>query len=253
MNTPLKIWIAGASGFCGRSLVKLLAPQKEWIVLPHIRPSSSRIDRLSLEWKELGLEPIICEWSELEDQFIKHGPDVVVSFLGTTKKQARYGGGDYQEVDLGMNQTLIRLAQELELTQEKQPTHFIYLSSMGSEWGQWNAYLRPRLLIEETLQASCLTYSIIKPGILHGETRDEKRFGETIGAYFSYALARFFSVLSLENLAYRVKPLDATEIAQLVQLILKDGYGSLAFKSDQYTISQIHTALSQSKSVGTRN
>ena len=249
MTSSTKIWIAGASGFCGRALVDLLAQQKKFIVIPHIRPSSSRANQLIPYWRKLGLEPVVCEWHLLEEQWFNHRPQVVISCLGTTKRKAKKGGGSYQEVDLEMNQTLIRYAEELQLDQQKynevRPRHMVYISSMGSEWGRWNAYLRPRLLVEQSLQASTLHYSIIKPGILHGESRDETRIGETVGAHFSQILATFFAFCGFKKLSYHVKPLDAPELAQFLVLLIGEIVEGQTRKGVQYPITEIHSTLAE--------
>jgi nucleoside-diphosphate-sugar epimerase len=214
----LKVWIAGASGFCGRGTIDILAQSPDqYEILPHIRPCSRRFSKLSEAWQQQGLQVISVEWSEVEVLFKQHKPDVVISALGTTKKHARTGGGSYQDVDEGLNLRLI------EWTQKYSPqSHLIYISSMGVEWGRWNAYLRARMHVEQALHTSSLSYTIIRPGLLSGASRDEKRTLESISAVFSHALTKLYTSLGLKKQAYKVRPLDAPEMGSFIKACIDD-------------------------------
>ena len=166
----LKVWIAGASGFSGRAITDLLSRHPRYQPLPHIRPNSSRLERLLAEWETLGASPHVCPWDQIEAQLHEHEPDVIVSCIGTTKRQARQGGGSYDEVDYALNAQLIRAAERMS-----SKPHFIYISSMGAQWGAWSAYLKARMDVEQLLSDSALDCSIIRPAFLSGESRDERR------------------------------------------------------------------------------
>jgi len=208
---PIRVWVAGASGFTGRALTEALARSTGFEVHPHIRPRSSRLARLSAEWEALNLEPIVADWGSIEPHFARVQPDVVVCLLGVTKKQTKRGGGSYAEVDEGLT------IQMVELTARRCPkAHVIYLSSQGAEWGRWSAYLRARMNVERALKLSSLRATIVRPGLLSGESRDERRPLEEHSATLTRALCHLLDRLRLSSIADRFRPLDAPELARVM-------------------------------------
>ena len=119
-SSPL-VFIAGASGFCGRAMVRFLAQNSEYIPLPHLRPGSSRTQSVLEEWESLGVDPLICSWDDLEDHLLKRSPQVMMSFIGTTKRNMKKQGGSYRGIDYGLNHTLIEIASRCA-----QVPYFIY-------------------------------------------------------------------------------------------------------------------------------
>jgi len=242
--SPIKVWIAGASGFCGRALTRELAQDERFVVSPHLRPSSRRLERLSEEWERLGLRPVIAEWAELEAPFQALQPDVVVSLIGTTKRQAKRGGGSYGEVDEGLNLKLIELSRGLS-----SPAQLIYLSSQGVEWGRWSAYLGARMRVEAALHSSGLSGAILRPGLLSGESRDEARPLEELGARVSHTLVRLCELLKLQRLALSFKPLDAPELALIIKRTLLE-LRQLKVNQDfikTYELTELHERLLEAR------
>ena len=236
----LKVWIAGASGFCGRGITEALAPHSRFHVMPHIRPSSRRAARLRDEWAALKVDLILEEWATVDETLSEQQPNVIVSCLGTTKRHAKSGGGSYEEVDYGLNRKLIDVAETFE-----RPPHFIYLSSMGTEWGRWNSYLNARMRIEGDLEASKLSYSIIRPGLLSGPSRDEKRSLEGVGTWLSFSISGLYQRLGLQRLSDKTRPLDAPEVGIFVRHLI-DRYASGArdlTHRELYLVHQIHETL----------
>ena len=240
--SQLKVWIAGASGFSGRAITLLLGQQSHYLPLPHIRPTSSRLERLSAEWGELNISPQICSWDEVGARLQEYQPDVIVSCIGTTKRQARRGGGSYSDVDVALNVQLIEAAERLD----SRP-HFIYISAMGAQWGAWSAYLKARMDVEQLLSDSLLSCSVIRPAFLSGESRDERRSLEALGTRLCLSLARGLSRVGLRGLAHQVRPLDAPELADFVVHILnklsEDVDEDRRGAHDLYLVNMIHETL----------
>lgn len=209
-----KVWIAGASGFCGQALTTLLSRSN--VVYPHIRPRSSRLTSSRERWEEQGIEPVITEWDEVSRHLDRLQPDVIISVIGTTKKRMKREGESYKTVDVGLNLMLIDWA-----TQQDIPPHFVYLSSMGINLAPLSRYMQARVEVEDALSSSGLRYSVIRPGILAGESRDEVRFGEALGAALNRGLASLFQALKLQRLSDQVRPLDAPEVAAFIQLLIE--------------------------------
>lgn len=240
-STPpqLKVWVAGASGFSGRAITDFLSKHSHYQPLPHIRPNSSRLEHLSAEWESLGVSPQVCPWDQIEDQLHEHRPDVIISCIGTTKRQARQGGGSYREVDYALNAQLIRAAEQMGTT-----PHFIYISSMGAQWGAWSAYLKARMDVEQLLGNSALDCSVVRPAFLSGESRDERRQLEIIGTQLFFGLSRGLSCIGLHRLANHIRPLDAPELSSFIGHILERVTGGLAHEQSLYLVHMIHETLS---------
>ena len=241
----IKVWVAGASGFTGRALTEALARSSGFEVHPHIRPRSSRLTRLSAEWEELKLEPIIEDWGSIEPHFARVQPDVVVCLLGVTKKQTKRGGGSYAEVDEGLT------LQMIELTSRHSPdAHLIYLSSQGADWGRWSAYLRARMNVERALKLSSLRATIVRPGLLSGESRDEQRPLEEHSATLSRALCAILDRLGLTAFADGFRPLDAPELARVMVELALSAHDPSA-RVQHLELSMIHRRLRALKSYET--
>ena len=242
-DSTVKVWVAGASGFCGRGTIDaLLQETSKYSVLPHIRPSSHRFTKLNEVWKTQGIQSITAEWTDLEPFMKEHTPQVIVSALGTTKKHARTGGGNYQEVDEGLNLSLIEWAQTY-----CPQAHFIYISAMGVEWGRWNAYLRARMNVETALKQSTLNYTIIRPGLLSGDSRDEKRSLEGMSSILSKGLTKLYLTLGLRKQAYKVRPLDAPEMGLFIKACIDDYYSkkSDGRRQNTYLLKEVYERLEQ--------
>tara|TARA_B100000674_G_scaffold362956_1_gene305624 strand:- start:47 stop:553 length:507 start_codon:yes stop_codon:yes gene_type:complete len=125
-------------------------------------------------------------------------------------------GGSYRDIDYGLNHTLIEIARQFE-----KPPYFIYLSSMGVEWEKWSAYIKARADVERELKSSSLPYTVIRPGILSGESRDETRPLEALGAQLSFGISWIGHTLRWSSLSHKVRPLDAPEIASFIGHVLE--------------------------------
>ena len=207
----MRVLIIGATGFCGRALTSTLAKESGYIVIPHIRSNSRRATSVQTEWTTLGIEGLCAHWTDMREKILKLKPDVIATFLGTTKRHMRTGQGTYQEIDYGLNKLLIDIALELET-----PPLFIYLSSMGLEWAKWSEYLKVRVNIENTLNSSTLPHIIIRPGMLSGSSRDESRPLEHVSSLVFNTLTRIYRTLSLHQWADSIQPLDAPEVASFL-------------------------------------
>ena len=212
----MRVLIVGATGFCGRALTARLAIDPAYHVTAHIRPESSRSVAAIKAWDELGVSHLSCAWDDLPAHLEASPPAVVISCLGITKRGARTHGGSYASVDSGLNLMLIETARAL-----KAPPLFVYISSMGVEWGRWSAYLQARADVESALRSGGLPHIIVRPGLLAGPSRDETRPLEALGAWISYFIAGLVERCGLRSLAWRSRPLDAPEIAEVITALIE--------------------------------
>lgn len=207
-----RVLIVGASGFCGRAAARALA-EGGAEVLAHLRPGSARRALAEGAWGELAGEGsgrvslLERPWGELLGALPSLGLTAACSFLGTTRAHARRGGGGYEEVDYGLNASLIEALAALPA-----PPLFVYLSAQGVEWARYSAYLDARARVEGLLEARALPCVVFRPGLLHDETRDERRAGEELAAGVSRGAAAAARALGARALADRLAPLTAREV-----------------------------------------
>lgn len=238
-DRKVPIIIVGATGFCGQGAVEALSHHPSFQVIAHIRTGSPRQASATQRFQAWGAEVLCCSFSELADEIQTLQPKVLASFIGTTKAQIRQYGGSYHSIDYQLNHNLLEIAK-----QSKNDPLFFYLSSMGAEWGKWNAYLRARMMIEEELEMSGLSYIIMRPGILSGQSRDQDRLGEEIGAWFSHRLAGFYEKLGLQGKSDATKPLDAPDVGRFVRIVLEEELQKETTKVEKiYQLPQIHQML----------
>jgi len=207
-----RVLVVGASGFCGRAAARALA-EGGAEVLAHLRPDSPRRALAERAWGGLVGEgpgrvtPLERPWAELLAALPALGLTAACSFLGTTRAHARRGGGTYEDVDYGLNASLIDALAALPA-----PPLLVYLSAQGVEWARYSAYMRARERVEGLLARRALPFVVFRPGLLHDETRDERRAGEAAAAGLSRAAAAAARAVGARALADRVAPLTAREV-----------------------------------------
>lgn len=207
----VQVLVVGASGFCGKGTLGQLANKPQYKVTAHLRPESSQVETMTTLCKELNHSLLTASFEDLALKIQRNPPDVICSFIGTTKKKMKPLGLTYEDVDVKLNQILIEHAARLT----KKPL-FIYVSSMGVEWARWSSYLQARVAVESMLKDSGLPHIILRPGILHGPTRIENRPLEEIGASVSITLGQIAHRLGFQRKSDEWMPLCAAEIGAIV-------------------------------------
>lgn len=170
-------FVAGATGLTGRAVVGHLRARGV-ATHAHVRPDSHRLAEWRERFADLGAQVDTTAWDRaaLTARFAALQPTHVFALLGTTKKRARAGDGDYRAVDFGLTALLIEALQAAAV-----PARFVYLSSAGVTPDTRNAYLRARADIEALLAASDLDWLVARPSFIVGD-RDVERPLESIGA-----------------------------------------------------------------------
>ena len=220
-RTSINAFVAGATGLTGRHVVESLR-LRGVRTIAHVRPDSSRL----AEWKErfesLGADVSTAAWTEsdMAEAFKAIQPNVVFALLGTTKKKARKGGGDYQTVDYGLTKCLIRAAEAQALR-----PHFVYLSAVGVTQDTRNPYMRARAQVEFDLNASDLTHLTARPSFILGN-RDDYRPGESIGAPLLDGMMATIALLGGRRVVGKYRSMPGHILAQgLVELALQGAEG----------------------------
>lgn len=216
MELPAKpiAFVAGATGYTGRSVVGVLARRGTQVVA-HVRPDSPVLDRWTTELEGLGARVDTTPW-ELErmtETLRKLAPTHVFSLLGTTRSRAKAEGMQateaYERVDYGLTALLI----DAVVGSGHCPL-FVYLSAVGVREGTTNPYMKARVKAEAKLRASGLRFLVVRPSFISGSDRDESRPLERIGAMATDVALRLVGSIGARRLRDRYRSLTAAELAQ---------------------------------------
>jgi nucleoside-diphosphate-sugar epimerase len=154
-----RAFVAGATGYTGREVVRELAARGVEVVA-HVRPDSPRLE----EWRRRFTAPYVTfdctPWGDAEFEAVigHYKPAYVFGLLGTTmsraRKARRQGARDsYESVDYLLTSTVLRATQTMSPAAK-----FVYLSAVGVREGARNPYLAARWRVESELRASGLSY-----------------------------------------------------------------------------------------------
>jgi uncharacterized protein YbjT (DUF2867 family) len=216
---PAIAFVAGATGYTGREIVRALRAQGARAIA-HVRHDSPRLEEWRTRFAELGAEVDITAWTApaMTSTLERLRPGVIFAALGTTKKrasQASAAGGDaeqesYEAVDYGLTSILLRAA-----VKAGHRPRFVYLSSMGVSDTARGAYFEARARLERELHSSGLPYTIARPSFITGSTeRDEARPLERIGAGAVNAFLGAAAVLGAKRLKARYASIDPKELGE---------------------------------------
>jgi len=208
-----RCFVAGATGYTGRELVRLLCERGARVVA-HVRPDSARLEEWRARFEALGAEVSTAAWdhASMSAALRELAPTQLYCMIGTTRRRARHdatGASSYASVDLGLTQLLLGAAGELS-----DAPLFVYLSSIGAEPRPRGAYLLTRRAAEQALRASGLPHLIARPSVIHGPARDEPRALEALGARVLGVLTGVAHAIGARELARRYAPVTPTELAR---------------------------------------
>jgi nucleoside-diphosphate-sugar epimerase len=211
----MKAFVAGATGYTGREVVRELA-RRGIDVVAHVRPDSTRL----ASWQQhFTAEKTVIDttpWSltALENTFATHNPTHIFALLGTTRARARAAAREgreesYETVDYGLTHTLIDAARTCAPA-----ARFVYLSSLGVGDSAKTEYLRVRARLERELKDSGLRFIIARPAFITGTDREEFRLGERVGArVFDFAL-KTVSAIGLKSVRARFASMSGKQLAR---------------------------------------
>ncbi len=213
-------FVAGATGFVGREVVRALA-QSGVDVHAHVRPDSSRLAQWRSTFTAAGASVDTTAWDAeaMTARLVQLQPTAVFGLLGTTRKRARNEGIDdpYERVDYGLTALLIDACVAAEIT-----PRFVYLSAAGVSGGSRGAYMKARWKAEQALRKSGLPYSIARPSFITGPGRDDNRPGERVGAVVADAGLRVASLLGGRKLRSRYRSTSNTVLGEALARIAFD-------------------------------
>lgn len=213
-----RAWVAGATGYTGRAIVRALRDAGIETVA-HIRPDSPDLGSWTERFAAVGAQTSSCPWrpDALRDALQQARPTLVFALLGTTAARAKRlaaSGQDasaetYEAVDYGLTRMLLDAA----LTLEPLP-RLVYLSSLGAQSPGPVAYLRVRHRMETELLASGIPARIARPAGITGPDRSEDRPAERISAALTDAGLGALAAIGLGGVRARYGSMDAATLAR---------------------------------------
>ena len=207
-------YVAGATGYTGREVVRILTGRGVRTVA-HVRPDSPRLEEWRRRFEAAGAAVDTTPWGDVEmtQTLSTLQPTHVFSLLGTTRARRResatHGATEsYEAIDFGLTALLIRAA----VASGSKP-RFVYLSALGVREHTSNPYLSARWRAESLLRASGLPYTIARPSFITGPGRDEARPLERVSAAVANAVAAVARVAGARRLADSVQSMTGAELA----------------------------------------
>lgn len=233
-------WVAGATGFTGREVVRNLV-ERGVEVIAHVRPDSSRLEEWTKLFGEMGVRVDSTAWDPeaLRESVGRVQPDLVYCLIGTTKKRMRAnsrGKENYETIDYGLTAMLVEAASATA-TGAKQPV-FVYLSASGTKENSPFAYFQARWKAEQAVRQSGLPHIIARPGVIRGD-REERRVMEELAGVVGDAFLSVAAKLGGKALEERYRSTSDRELGwQLSELGLQ-----LANSKNQDSDKQIYEAV----------
>ena len=220
MSTPpLTAFVAGATGYTGREVVRALRA-RDLRVIAHVRPDSSSLSEWRSRFAALGAEIDTTAWNEdaMTATLARAQPGVVLALLGTTRARAKEAEKrhedaareSYEAIDYGLSALLLRAS-----VKAGSRPRFVYLSSMGVTDSAPGAYLKVRARLERELRQSGLPFVIARPSFITGESeRDQPRAMERLGASVADALLGAAALVGAKSLRDKYASIDPRELAE---------------------------------------
>jgi uncharacterized protein YbjT (DUF2867 family) len=220
-------FVAGATGYVGREVVRALAARGVPAVA-HVRPESPRLAEWRARFAAVPATVDATPWDEaaLTATLARLRPAAVFALLGTTRARAAEAaahGRDegYEAVDYGLTALLLRAARAAAASTGVAP-RVVYLSAAGVREGTRNPYLQARARVERELRESGLPWTIVRPAFITGPDRDERRPLERVGAVVTDAALDLAGALGARALRARWRSITGTELGTALARVAFD-------------------------------
>ncbi|MFN4112968.1 MAG: NAD(P)H-binding protein [Sphingomonadaceae bacterium] len=173
MSEPLRIALVGATGLVGRSLIELCVGRADVRLAAIARREMALPQGATMEM--FVADP--AHWGEVIEAV---RPQVLVSALGTTWKKAGKDEAAFRAVDQQLVLGTARAARAHGVER------MIAVSSVGSEAGSKNFYLRVKGEVERDLaKAGFRRLDVLRPGLLKGTRENDPRVRERLASMAS--------------------------------------------------------------------
>jgi uncharacterized protein YbjT (DUF2867 family) len=224
-----KAFVAGATGYTGREVVRQLRLRGDDVVA-HVRPDSTSLAEWTSRFRASGATVDSTPWQQdaISESIARIQPDTIFALLGTTRARASRAAeqgriADYETVDYSMTHMLIEAARAAVTS-----ATIVYLSAFGANADSRNEYLRVRGRIERELSASGLRFIAARPLFVSGTDRIERRPTERIGAVVSDGVLQVIGWLGGGRVRDRYRSITGPRLARALILAATDPHLSNA-------------------------
>ena len=231
--TAPRAFVAGATGYTGQQLVRILG-ERRVDTMAHVRPDSPAVETWREKFSTATGDPNrraamldTTPWKEaaMTATLTAMRPSVVFALLGTTRargKRARAQGvaETYETVDYGLTALLLRSAVDAGRASGVWP-RFVYLSALGASPNSAFSYAAVRGRLEGEIRGSGLSYVIARPVFISGADRADSRFLERVSSVVIDGGLALAGALGASDFRDRYASLTGSELAlALVRLAL---------------------------------
>lgn len=220
---PGPAFVAGATGYVGRALVRRLAAAGG-DVAAHVRPGSAVATDAVALFESLRARVDRTPWdvAALRATLGSLAPATIFITLGTTRRRsararARGEQAGYEAIDRDLPLMLVKACLRAGIRPK-----LVYLSAIGADPGARGAYLRARGEVERRLRASSLPWVVARPAFVTGPDRPESRPLERIAAALVDGILAGVSALGWRGPGERFGSLDADAMAAALDALASD-------------------------------
>ncbi|MEY7849162.1 complex I NDUFA9 subunit family protein [Natrarchaeobius sp. A-rgal3] len=150
----MDVFVAGGSGFVGRSLCRVLVDQGHDVTAASRSPDPAELPA--------GVEPVAVDVTEPDLEAVVDGHDAVVNLVALPSHvQSR--GRSHESVHADGTRHLVEASERTGVRR------FVQLSGLGVESGVETAYFRAKRRAERVVRESSLEWVIYRPSVVFGD------------------------------------------------------------------------------------
>ncbi len=229
----MRAFVAGATGYTGREVVRLLV-EAGVETIAHIRPDSASRQTWEVKFPQMGALVSFAPWTAegIQQEFAQRPPDLVFGLIGTTRARAKTASDKdretYEVVDYGLTALLIDACERCQ----PKPS-FVYLSSLGVGPDSASSYIQARWKVESKLTQSDLKFLIARPSFISGDGRDVPRPMERVGAVVSDGALALLGKVGFKHTQAKYASMDNTELAHGLVTLALAGFAHEIVEADE--------------------
>lgn len=155
---PLRITIAGASGYVGQALIPEILAKVPHAEITALCRSQQATNDSRVTWKACDLFSLKQLEEKAPSKF-----DVGIYLVHSMGPTAHLDQGTFADYDLILADNFARVAQKAEVK------HIIYLGGLIPDQSNLSPHLRSRLEVEETFRSYRIPTTVFRAGIIVGE------------------------------------------------------------------------------------
>jgi uncharacterized protein YbjT (DUF2867 family) len=154
--------------------------------------------------KGARMEMLVADPAEWDRAVVSVAPDAVICALGTTWRKAGKEEAVFRAVDQELVLAVARAAKAVNVS------NFVFVSSVGADPASRAFYLRVKAEVEAALRKlGFYRLDILRPGLLRGPRRGDRRLGERLAIWLSPLTNPF-----LRGANRRFRAIDARRVAR---------------------------------------